>query len=48
MGTIMELCHKVAWLHQGKLIAYGPSKEVCSNYLKFLEVGEIPAALEDL
>lgn len=48
MGTIMDLCQKVAWLHQGQLIAYGPAKEICANYLKFLEVGEIPSALEDL
>jgi len=47
MGTISELCHKVAWLHQGKLIAFGPAKEVCNKYLEFLSVGKVPVALED-
>lgn len=47
MGTISELCHKVAWLHQGKLIAFGPAKEVCDKYLEFLSVGKVPVALED-
>ena len=47
MGTISELCQKVAWLHQGKLIAFGPAKEVCDKYLEFLSVGKVPVALED-
>ena len=47
MGTISELCQKVAWLHQGKLIAFGPAKDICDQYLEFLSVGKVPVALED-
>ena len=48
MGTIMELCEKVAWLHKGKLIAYDKAEIVCNQYLEFLEVGKTPSAMEDL
>lgn len=47
MGTIAELCKQVAWLHQGRLIAFGPAEEICDRYLEFLRVGKVPVALED-
>lgn len=34
MGTIANLCNKVLYLKEGKVVAYGPTDEVISLYLK--------------
>ncbi len=33
MATIANLCHKVAWLRDGQVAAYGPTQEVLRRYL---------------
>lgn len=49
MGTLHELCTKVAWMHKGQLMMCGDTEEVIDAYSEFLEVGKNEAAsLEDL
>jgi ABC-type polysaccharide/polyol phosphate transport system ATPase subunit len=32
LGTVEKFCSQIAWLHYGKLMAYGPVKSVLSEY----------------
>lgn len=41
MKQIRELCNKVLWLHQGRQIAFGETKEVCDKYQEFLKGANI-------
>lgn len=36
LAQIRDLCNKVLWLHKGKQIAFGKSKEICDRYEDFL------------
>lgn len=33
MGTISSLCHRVIWLREGEVAAYGPTPEIVRQYL---------------
>lgn len=35
MGSVLSLCERVIWLHQGELRESGPAKEVAENYLQY-------------
>src|SRR5690606_22118515 len=35
MGSVLNLCERVVWLHQGELRQSGPSKEVAEAYLQY-------------
>jgi ABC-type polysaccharide/polyol phosphate transport system ATPase subunit len=49
MGTMRDLCTKIAWMHQGQLMMCGDAEEVIDAYSEFLDVGKNEAAaLEDL
>lgn len=48
LGSIQELCTEVIWLDHGKLIMSGKSDEIVHAYTKFLNVGDISVAMEDL
>ena len=37
LNQIRELCNKVLWLHKGKQIAFGETKDICDRYEEFLE-----------
>lgn len=41
LDQVRSLCDKVLWLHKGKQIAFGPTKEICDRYEAFLESGII-------
>ena len=36
LAQIRDLCNKVLWLHKGKQIAFGKTKEICDQYEEFL------------
>ncbi len=33
MGVVQEMCDRVAWLEQGRLVAFGPARSVTASYL---------------
>jgi lipopolysaccharide transport system ATP-binding protein/teichoic acid transport system ATP-binding protein len=35
-------------MHRGKMLASGEPENITEKYLKFLNVGELPASYEDL
>ncbi|MBU0577406.1 ATP-binding cassette domain-containing protein [Patescibacteria group bacterium] len=37
LSTIEKLCKRTMWLHQGKIMKIGPSKEVIKAYLEFIK-----------
>ena len=47
LGTILELCTEVVWLHQGELIDQGDPEEMINAYTKFLKVGNDAITRED-
>jgi teichoic acid transport system ATP-binding protein len=47
LGTVQELCTDVIWLDHGKLVKRGKPEEIVSAYTKFLNVGDLSAAMED-
>jgi ABC-type polysaccharide/polyol phosphate transport system ATPase subunit len=48
LSSINELCDQAIWMHKGKMLATGESKSITDQYLKFLNVGELPSSYEDL
>jgi len=48
LGTISDLCNDAIWMHQGELVSRGEPKDIVAAYTKFLKVGDLQAALEDL
>ncbi len=47
LGTVQELCTEVIWLDHGKLVKRGKPQEIVAAYTKFLNVGDLSAAMED-
>ncbi len=39
-NSVIQLCERALWLHHGKAMEIGPSKDVVRNYLSFLEQEE--------
>lgn len=37
LEQVRKLCNKVLWLEKGKTMAFGETKAVCDEYLKFLQ-----------
>lgn len=35
MGSVLNLCERTIWLHEGKLLEYGNSKSVADHYMRF-------------
>jgi len=48
LSSLNELCDRAIWLHKGKMLASGKPEEITEQYLKFLNVGELPSSYEDL
>jgi ABC-type polysaccharide/polyol phosphate transport system ATPase subunit len=48
LSSINELCDYSIWMHRGKMLASGEPENITEKYLKFLNVGELPASYEDL
>jgi teichoic acid transport system ATP-binding protein len=49
MGSILELCSEVIWMHQGKIAMRDEPETVVSEYTRFMDVGETDAVvLEDV
>ena len=48
LSSINELCNHAIWMHKGKMLASGKPEEITEQYLKFLNVGELPSSYEDL
>jgi len=47
-NTIRELCNDAIWLDHGRLMMHDEPEKVIEAYLKFMEVGNDSAAMEDL
>lgn len=39
LQQIRELCHRVVWLEQGKVIAFGETEDICNQYESSLNLG---------
>jgi len=48
LSSLNELCDKAIWLHRGQMLASGKPEDITEQYLKFLNVGELPSSYEDL
>jgi ABC-type polysaccharide/polyol phosphate transport system ATPase subunit len=48
LTSLNELCDHAIWMHKGKMLASGQPEEITEQYLKFLNVGELPSSYEDL
>ena len=48
LSSLNELCDRAIWLHKGQMLASGKPEEITEQYLKFLNVGELPSSYEDL
>ena len=48
LSSLNELCDQAIWLHKGQMLASGKPEEITEQYLKFLNVGELPSSYEDL
>lgn len=48
LSSLNELCDQAIWMHRGQMLASGKPEEITENYLKFLNVGELPSSYEDL
>ena len=35
--SVMQICERAIWLHNGRMMGHGPSKKVIKDYLAFLE-----------
>lgn len=40
-SQVMSLCKRAIWLHQGRLQQDGVAEQVCGNYQRFLDTGEV-------
>ena len=47
LGTIQELCSDTIWLHHGEVIMRDTPERVTEAYMKFLDVGNVAAVMED-
>ena len=43
LSTIEKLCKRTIWLHQGRIMKIGPSKEVIKAYLEFIDKMKVKA-----
>jgi ABC-type polysaccharide/polyol phosphate transport system ATPase subunit len=48
LTSLNELCDHAIWMHKGQMLASGKPEEITEQYLKFLNVGELPSSYEDL
>jgi ABC-type polysaccharide/polyol phosphate transport system ATPase subunit len=48
LSSINELCDHAIWMHKGSMLASGKPEEIIEQYIKFLNVGELPSSYEDL
>jgi ABC-type polysaccharide/polyol phosphate transport system ATPase subunit len=48
LTSLNELCDHAVWLHKGQMLASGKPEDITEQYLKFLNVGELPSSYEDL
>jgi ABC-type polysaccharide/polyol phosphate transport system ATPase subunit len=48
LSSINELCDHAIWMHKGNMLASGAPEVITEQYLKFLNVGELPSSYEDL
>jgi len=48
LSSINELCDHAIWMHKGSMLASGEPEVITEQYLKFLNVGELPSSYEDL
>jgi len=48
LSSINELCDHAIWMHKGSMLASGKPEIITEQYLKFLNVGELPSSYEDL
>jgi lipopolysaccharide transport system ATP-binding protein/teichoic acid transport system ATP-binding protein len=48
LSSLNELCDHAIWMHKGKMLASGEPEDITDQYLKFLNVGELPSSYEDL
>lgn len=48
LQTVTDLCDSAIWMHKGEMLAKGKPEEIVDQYLKFLDVGLLPSAFEDM
>jgi teichoic acid transport system ATP-binding protein len=48
LQTVNDLCDSAIWMHKGEMLAKGKPEEIVDRYLKFLDVGLLPSAFEDM
>ena len=48
LQTVIDLCDTAVWMNKGEKIAQGKPENMVEDYLKFLKVGLLPTALEDV
>jgi len=48
LQTVIDLCSTAVWMHKGSMVANGKPEAIVEDYLKFLKVGSLPSAFEDV
>jgi ABC-type polysaccharide/polyol phosphate transport system ATPase subunit len=48
LRSVEDLCTDVVWLHQGEVVMFDRAETVIEAYSKFMDVGDVEAALEDV
>ncbi len=48
LQTVIDLCDTAIWMHKGNMLQKGKPEGLVEDYLKFLKVGLLPTALEDV
>ena len=48
LQTVIDLCDTSVWMHKGSMVAKGKPEGIVEDYLKFLKVGSLPSAFEDM
>lgn len=48
LQTVIDLCDTAVWMNKGEMVQKGKPEDLVDDYLKFLKVGLLPTALEDV
>jgi ABC-type polysaccharide/polyol phosphate transport system ATPase subunit len=48
LRSVEQLCTDVAWMHNGELVMFDDAATVIEAYTRFMDVGDVEAALEDV
>ena len=48
LRSVEQLCTDVAWMHNGELVMFDEAATVIEAYTRFMDVGDVEVALEDI